>query len=191
MIRVIMMVIIVVVRIIVVAIVLVAMLMVMVMIVQQEYAEQIDCEPQHRDRNGLPEPDGDRIDEAHHQLIADQQRHHSQDNGARERRQLAELAGTEREPIIIDVPAGEIVGDGGDGKRRHMGRHVQAVGDQRHGAEQRAAADLGDHHHDGEENHRPGPAFMQRVLGTQKVVGVLPLCERLDLHARPPWFGLL
>ena len=40
---------------------------------------------------------------------------------------------------VVGVAAGEQIGQRRDRQRRDMGRHVPAIGDQRHRAEQRAA----------------------------------------------------
>jgi hypothetical protein len=46
--------------------------------------------------------------------------------------QIAEFAGAERETRIARLPSRKQVGQGGDPERGSMGRHVPAIGEQRH-----------------------------------------------------------
>src|SRR5205085_6747388 len=63
-----------------------------------------------------------------------------------------------------------------------MGRHVPAIGEQRHRAEQDAGDDLADHHDRGEDDHEPGAALVAGVFGAEKDVVVGPLVEGMGMH---------
>ena len=157
-----------------------------IMIVQQNCAHQVHAEAEQRDRDCLPECDGDGMDHAHHRFVSDQQGHHGEDDGAGEGGELADLAGSEREPVVADMAAGKAVGEGGDGQRRDVGGHVQAIGDEGHRPRPCAAADLGDHHHRGQRDDGPGAPFMGAVLDAEKVVIVSPVLERIRVHHQVP-----
>ena len=73
--------------------------------------------------------------------------------------------------------ARETVGQRRDAERAGMRRHVPAVGDHRHRAEQRTADDLGHHGRGGQRHHKPGAELMPVVTGAKKDMAVLP---RLD-----------
>ena len=80
------------------------------------------------------------------------------------------------------MPAREQVGEPGDAERRRMGRHVPAVGDKRHRAEQVAADDLADHHRGGEDHHEPGSPLMTVMTFAQEGVTVLPGLDGMEVH---------
>jgi hypothetical protein len=63
-----------------------------------------------------------------------------------------------------------------------MGRHVPAVGEKRHRAEQHAAGDLADHHRGGQRHHQPGAPLVARMRPPQEDVLVGPLVERMRVH---------
>ncbi len=157
-----------------------------IMIMQQDGAQEVHTEPEQRNRDCLPECDGDGVDHAHHRFVSDQQGHHGEDDGAREGGEFADLAGSEREPVIADMAAGKAVGEGGDGHRCDMGGHVQAVGDEGHRPRPCAAADLGDHHYGGQCDDGPGAPLMGAMLGAQEDVIVSPPFERIRVHHQVP-----
>ena len=105
-------------------------------------------------------------------LVTDQQRDHRQDDGAGESREIAELAGPEREARIVGVLAGVGVGERREQQRTRMRAHMHAVGHQRDRAEQQAADNLGDHHGAAEPDHRPCPALAVFVARAEKHVGM-------------------
>jgi len=74
------------------------------------------------------------------------------------------------------------IGEGGDQQRARMGRHVEAVSDERHRAEKATTDDLAHHHGGGEADHHPGLALVLRVLGAEEDVAMLPALERLLMH---------
>jgi hypothetical protein len=100
-----------------------------------------------------------------------------QDDGAGKRRQIAKLAGAEGEMGIARMPTRECIGDRGNPERRGVGRHVPAIGQQRHRSEKRARDDLADHHCRSQRHHEPGTALVPIVLRTEKYVIVRPLVD--------------
>ena len=81
--------------------------------------------------------DGHWLEQARHRLVADQQCDHRKDDGAGEAGEIAELAGAEGEARIVDMTTRIGVGQCRKQQRAGMRAHVQPVGDQRDGAEQR------------------------------------------------------
>ena len=71
-----------------------------------------------------------------------------------------------------------------DGER--MRRHVPAVGEQRHGSEDRASRDLDDHHRDGEADDEPGSALVARMPRAEEHVLVRPAIEGVRVHLSAP-----
>src|SRR5262245_65960611 len=92
----------------------VAVPMVMVIIAQQKGAHQVDDETQECNRNGLVESDLDRIEKALDRFVGDQERHHGEHDCARKGGEVAELAGAERETLVMRVTAGVGLGQCGD-----------------------------------------------------------------------------
>src|SRR5271170_8293257 len=79
--------------------------MVVIIAAQKPRARDIDREPEARNRNGFREMDRHGREDAADGFIADQNGDHRKDDGAREAREVAELAGAESEPRILRVPA--------------------------------------------------------------------------------------
>ena len=165
-------------RMLVIVIVSMAMAMAMAMMVrmpaaaQQQHAGDIDQQSQHGDRDRLVEADRNRRDEARDGLVTDEQRDHGEHDRAGESREIAELAGSEREPRVVRVPAGVAIGQRGEQERAGMGGHVHAVRDERNRAEQYPAGDLAHHHETAEPNHQPGPPLVLLVALAQEGVGM-------------------
>ena len=103
---------------------------------EQERADDIDDQSQHGDRDRLVEADRYRRDEARDRFVTDQHRNHQKYDGAGEAGEVAELAGAEGEARILGVAPRIAIGQRGEQERAGMGRHVQAVGDERDRAEQ-------------------------------------------------------
>ena len=62
------------------------------------------------------------------------------------------------------------IGESGDEHHPGVGRHVQAVSDERHGAEQRAGEQLDDHGQGTDDEHRCGSPRMMIVPLAQKIM---------------------
>jgi hypothetical protein len=144
-----------------VVVVVMVMRMVMVMrrvMVQQPGADQVHGQAQYGDPAGLQEPDRLRMQQPLGGLVGDQRSDNRQRDGAGEPGQLANLAGAERKPWVRSIPGRIAVRQSGDAERRGMGRHVPAVGHHRHRPVDRAAHDLGDHHHCRDDHYPLGTA---------------------------------
>ena len=103
----------------------------------------------------------------------------------RETRQVAHLAGAESEAFVAGVAAGIAIGKCGYQHGSRMGRHVPAVGNQRHRAEDAARGDFDHHHRGGDGDDQPGPALVSLVIVAQVDMLVRagqPRC--LDVHLR-------
>lgn len=74
----------------------VAMFMMMIASAEEQCTGDVDGEAQASDRDGLGKMDWYRREDAAYGLIADQYGYHCQDDGAREPRQVAQLAGPRR-----------------------------------------------------------------------------------------------
>jgi hypothetical protein len=162
------------------------MSMVMVVIVQQPRADEVYTKTEHRDGNGLAEPDLNWIDETRYGLVSNEERNHRQYDCARKGREFSQLAGSQRKPFVCNVRAGNAVSDCGNRQSRDMRGHVEAIGYERHGAKQQAAGNLGNHHHGREDDDRPSSPLVLVVLFAEKCVLMLPWCERLSMHLSLP-----
>jgi hypothetical protein len=106
-------------------------------------------------------------------LVADKKRNESQHDGAAEPGEITQLAGAEAEARVARVLAGEGVGPCGNQHRNRVGRHVQAVRDQREGAEGDPTADLQHHHRGAQPDDRPRATLVARMARAEEDVRVL------------------
>ena len=132
-----------------------AMVMTMVM-TQQQRADQVDGQADHRDQRCFPELHQHRLEEAQDGFDQDEQRGHAEQQGGREARQVAHLARAEGEAGIAGMALGIAVGRRRHRQRAGMGRHVEPIGQQGHRPGDPAESDL-DHH-----GHRGQPYDPQR-----------------------------
>jgi hypothetical protein len=58
-----------------------------------------------------------------------------------------------------------------------MGRHVPAIGQQRHRSGEPSHRDFTNHHDGGQPDHKPDPAFVLMMAGTKKDVIMRPLVD--------------
>src|SRR5829696_7734067 len=70
-----------------------------------------------------------------------------------------------------------------------MRRHVPAVRQQRHGAENRASQDLADHHGGCERHDPPGAPLIAAMLTTEKNMIMGPSLNRMRMHGLPSIAG--
>lgn len=105
--------------------------------------------------------------------------------GAGERGELSELAGAERKSRVVHVTPCVSIGQRRNADGRSMGRHVPAIGKQRHRTENRAADNLAGHHREGQADNEPGAPFIARMRGAEKDVIVRPVVERMRMHIPP------
>jgi len=124
------------------------------------------------------------VEKPQDRFVTDPERDESQDDGAGERRQFAELAGTEREARIAGMPAGEQIGEAGDRQRDHMGRHVPAVGDKRDRTEKPPADDFDEHHCRGQCHDPPGAPLVLVMAHAEEGVTVHPRGGGVRMHCR-------
>ena len=137
---------------------------------QNPCARDIHRQTQAGNRDGLGKVDRHRVEDAAHDFVADQNGDHCQDDRTGKSRQIAELAGSEREARIIGILAGVSVGERGQQQRTRMGAHVQAIRHKGDRAEQQTADNLDDHHGPAEPNDRPSLTFASFVSRTQEDV---------------------
>ena len=100
-------------------------------------------------------------------LHGDQHGADRQHGGVGEPGQIAEFACAERKAWILGVAAGHPIGARGHHQGRDVGGHVHAVGDQGHGIEDQAAADLAGQGQHADRRHQPGPSLVAGVVGAQ------------------------
>jgi hypothetical protein len=75
------------------------------------------------------------VNQANRAFVSDLNRDHRKDDCAGKGRKIAELAAAKGEAGITRLPAGEQISRSGDPKCCGVGRHVPAVGQQRHRSE--------------------------------------------------------
>jgi hypothetical protein len=105
---------------------------------QQPGADKIDRQTEKRHQDRVVEADRNRIEQAHGALIPDQQRDQCKDYGTGKACQFSQLSRAEGKPRVLCMTTGETVSHRGDSQRGGMGGHVPAVGQERHGAKDRA-----------------------------------------------------
>ena len=82
-------------------------------------------------------------------------------------------------PTLKPQPDG---GEGGNGQCARMRRHVDAVGKERHRAEDGPRHDLRDHHGRGQSNHGPCLPFVAPVVSPEEDMVMLPFFDRPGVH---------
>ena len=160
--------------------------LVMLLVEQQPGAREGDREADAGNQDRFVERDRYRVHEAGKQFHADEQRNEGQYNGAGEPGQLADLASAIGKAWIAGVSPCIAIGEHGDRERRDMGRHVPAVGGQRHRSESRAGDDFGHHHDPGENHYQAGPVLVTVMFIAKKIVGVLPRVDGMTMHFASP-----
>ena len=159
--------------------------MVVVLVAQQPRADKIDGKAEHRDRNRFAIGDRDGAHHPLHALKGNLYGDDPQDDGAGEGGEIAKFAGAESEIRVGCLPTRKEIGQRGNAQRRGMGRHVPAVGEQRHRAEQRSRHDLADHHDRGQRDHEPGAALVAVVRGAQSSANLTANWIALSCGRRP------
>ncbi len=149
------------------------MVIVPMIVAQKPCAREIDAEAKHGDGDCLVIPDGDRVHEALHALIADEKRDHAEHNGAGKACKVAELARPEGETVIVKMTPRVIVGQRRYRERGGVRGHVPAIRHECQRAEHRAADDLAHHHHGSQAYNRPDALRVLLVTCAEKYVLVL------------------
>ncbi len=163
-------------------VVMVVRVVVMMIVLQQPGTQEVHSQSDAGDRDRLIERDAHRMQQPRHALVADEKGNHRQHDRACVTRQIAELAGAEGEPLVTCVAPGESICQRRDEERSGMRRHVEAVRDQRHRAEQRTAADLSRHHGAADRDDDPGLALVARMIVAEENVLVGERHQRFRMH---------
>ena len=143
-------------------------IVVVMVVTQQPRAEEIDAETKDGDRNRLVEGDRHRVEQAYDTFVPNEERDHGQHNSAGEPGHVAEHAGTKGKVVVAGVAAGVGVGQRRDDQRTGVRGHVQAISEERHGAEDHAADYFGSHHDAAEADDRPGLPLVPCVILPEK-----------------------
>ena len=110
-------------------------------------------------------------------FIPYQERDHRQHEGAGKAGEIAELAGAEDETFVSGVSSSVEIGECGDDECACVGRHMQAIRDQRHRSPQQPTDDLRDHHRATQSDHGPTTPLISGVILAEKDVFVTPRIE--------------
>ena len=121
---------------------------------------------------------GHRMDEAADSFISDEQCDHCQNDRRGEAGEVAELASAESKPAIAHVPARIAISQRRQEQGAGMGRHVQAIGDQRDGPEKNPTHHFQRHHDAAEPDYSPGLPLRTRMPFTEKDMAMLLLKEK-------------
>ena len=98
---------------------------------QKPCAHDIHPEAHHRNRDRLCKVNRNRRQEASDGLVADEQRDHRKHDCTTKARQVAELTGTKHKPPIMGMSPRIGIRQCGDQHCAGVGRHMQAISDQR------------------------------------------------------------
>ena len=166
----------------------IGMLMMMVMMIvamivaEKPGACEIHAQAKDSDGYGFVIPNGDRVHEALHALIADEKRDHAEHDGAGKTGKVAELAGSEGEAVVVKMTPRVRVGQGRYRERGCVGRHVPAIRHEGERAEHRAADDFANHHDGGQAYNRPNALRILVVTRAQEHVLVLEGFDGVTVH---------
>ena len=149
---------------------------------KNEHADPIHHQPQHGHDNGLVENDGHRIQQPHHAFEGHEHRKQRQQQCAGEATQRIDLAGAEAELMVAGIFSGVDIGKRRNAEGGGVRGHVQAVGQQGHGAEADAGNQLDDHHHGGDGDHDQGARLARPSPVLRKGVVVLPRLGVMKVH---------
>ncbi len=145
---------------------------VFVMISKDHDAETVDHEAEHGDDDRLVECDGHRLQETMHAFPCHHQCKQGEHHRARKSGQGIYLPGAETESLVVGVATREDIRDQGQAERRCVGRHVKAVGEQRHRSVDQAGRDFDDHRRRCQYDHNSGSGFTRSRLGLAEVMFV-------------------
>ena len=148
-----------------------AMIMPLMMIgAEQPGARKVHDQTKHGDPDRLGVGDRHRADEPLGGLDRDPDREDRENERAGKTRQIAHLAGTEGKSRIVRMSTSKPVGKGCDAQGTCMGRHVNAIGEERHRSGPQASDDLDHHHCGGQRNDIACASLMRVVRGAEEVV---------------------
>ena len=158
-----------------IVVVVMGMIVMAVRLVQQIGARHVYAQTDGRDNQGVGVMHRDRFDETAHGFHRNAERQQAQHNGAGKGGQIAELARAEGKPRIAGMAARQPIGRRRKSQRADMGRHMHAVGEQRHGAEHKARGDFDHHEGGGQRRDQPGALFRMRMALAEKDVAMRPI----------------
>lgn len=150
---------------------------VMMATAEQDRADDIHDESQHRHDRGLVERDRARVQQPLDRFKGYPDRDDAKDQRRGEAGEIADLARPEAVAPVARMAPGKGVGRRRHGQRSGMGRHVETVREQRHRVVDRTGDDLADHH-DGRQRDDPqGPPRIGIVAVAEKDMVVAQRCD--------------
>src|SRR6266496_1008177 len=93
-----------------------------------------------------------------------QKRHYRKYDGAGKAAQHADFSCSETETLVRCVPAGKVIGNGGDKKRGYVRAHVPAIRQQSHRMRKKPRSYFHHHHHASNGDDDPGTALTPRKI---------------------------
>ena len=139
---------------------------------EQCRADEIDDQPEHRDRHRLAIVDGSGRDEALCALPDDPDRDCGEHQCRGKAGEAPELARSEAVARVVGPSPGKPIGQRRHPERKRVGRHVPAVGGQRHRAGNRPDPDFGNHHHRRQADDPANARLVARMRVAEEVMAV-------------------
>ena len=133
----------------------------------------------HGDEDRLGKADRDRGGKPQEGFDTNHKRDDRQDHGAGIACQLTELSGAEAETLVLRMTTRIPIGKARDRKRSCMGRHMEAIGKQRHRAKDHTGDDFSDHHDGGQCDNNPCAPFVAGMIPSEEDMRVAPVLNRL------------
>lgn len=126
---------------------------------ENQRADAVYHQTDNRDGNGLIEDNGNGMQEAHDAFIGHDEGKEREQRGTGEGGERIDFACSETEAGVVGVFSCEDVGDVAEEQREGMGGHVQAIGEQGHGAVHDTGGDFDGHHGEGNQDDDEGALF--------------------------------
>ncbi len=158
-------------------------------VLQDEGADQVDAKPDHRDQQRVAIRDLGGIDQAGNGFGRDGDAGDAQHDGAGKSGQVAELAGPETEAAVGGMTPRQPIGAGRQPQRADMGRHMDAIGQKRHGVIEKAGNDLHHHEQRGDQGRQLGAGFRAVMGVTQKDMATGP--DAVTVRAMVPGMDVI
>ena len=131
---------------------------------QQPGAEQVDDQADNSNQQGFVEADLRGGQQPLEGFDNHQQRDNTKHDGTGITSQNTDLAGAETVAVVVGMNSRVVVGKRGNTESEKVRSHMPAIGEQSHGAEQPAADNLDDHHHQSQPDDPVGVAFRNRIV---------------------------
>ena len=145
------------------------MVMAMVSDRQKHRADYIHHQSDYGDKGRLAEGNRLRRDETTHAFYRNAKCDDAQDKGRRKAREVSDLTSSEAELPVFGVPSCEGIGSRRHSERPRMGRHVKAVGEQRHRSKDGPCDDLANHHYRAKRNHPQSAARIVVMCASEEL----------------------